>query len=297
MNIEIIHNVKASRGKSYTIQQLNSLFKEYTTDFHISVATGADILDAASHAKASKPDVIVVCGGDGSVSAVAGELAGTDIKLGILPAGTFNNFARSADIPLAMQEAVQVIFRGQSRAIDIGKVNGKIFINNSSIGLYPKVVRVREKILIHWGGSKIVAMAIAFLTLFKRFPILSIEFEIEGKTIQRKSPFVFIGNNEYEMNLLNIGSRKSLQGGKLSLYTGNFESRRSILQIIIFILFNRLRQNRDFDYHTARKIRLETRKKYTHVSLDGEIYEMQSPLFYEIQPKQLQIIMPNNTKE
>ncbi len=296
MSIEIIYNVKSSRAKSDPLSMLHDLFIKYTTEFTVSLTTGTEIQELITKAKTAKPEIIVIAGGDGSISTAAGELAETHIRLGILPIGRYNHFARQAGIPLDIKQAVQAIFEGYSREIDVGKVNGKVFINNSSIGFYPRAVRLREQLSIRWGGGKGMAMIIALLTMFKRFPILRIEYATAEKKIEKKTTFVFIGNNKYEMHLLDIGQRRSLQKGLLSLYTGNFETRSSIVRLIFFLLFDRLRQNRDFEYHTVREIRLHTRKKSIHVSTDGEIKKMKTPLHYAIQPRGLKVITPKDSE-
>ena len=292
MSIEIIYNVKSNRAKSDPLSMLHDLFTKYTTEFTVSLTTGTDIKELITRAKTAKPEMIVIAGGDGSISTAAGELVDTSIRLGILPIGRFNHFARHAGIPLNLEQAVQAIFEGYIREIDVGKVNDKVFINNSSIGFYPRAVWLREQISITWGGGKGMAMIIALLTMFKRFPVLRIEYATAEKKIEKKTTFVFIGNNEYEMHLLDIGQRKSLQNGRLSLYTGNFNTRSSILRLILFLLFNRLKQNRDFEYHTVREIKLHTRKKTIQVSTDGEIKMMKTPLHYTIQPRGLKVIIP-----
>jgi diacylglycerol kinase family enzyme len=296
MSIEIIYNVESSRAKSNPMSMLHRLFSRFTTPFRISLTTGTDICELIARAKTANPDIIVIAGGDGSISTAAGELVDSEIRLGILPIGRFNHFARHAGIPLEMEQAVQAVFEGHVREIDVGKVNGKVFLNNSSIGFYPRAVWLREKLSNTLGGGKGMAMIIALLTLFKRFPVLRIEYAAGGERIERKTTFVFIGNNEYEMHLLDIGQRKSLQKGWLSLYTGNFDTRSSVLRLILFLLCNRLKQDRDFEYHMVRKVKLHTRKKTVRVSTDGEIQKMTTPLHYTIHPRGLMVMIPKESE-
>ncbi|MBD3378474.1 diacylglycerol kinase family lipid kinase [candidate division KSB1 bacterium] len=296
MSIEIIYNVKSSRAKSDPMSMLHRLFSGFTTEFKVSLTTGTDMCELIARAKIANPDIIVIAGGDGSISTAAGELVDSEIRLGILPIGRFNHFARHAGIPLEMEQAVQAIFEGRIQEIDVGKVNGKVFINNSSIGFYPRAVWLREQISITWGGRKGMVMIMALLTMFKRFPVLRIEVEAGGEMIRRKTSFVFIGNNKYEMHLLDIGQRKSLQKGRLSLYTGNFNTRSSILRLIFFLLCNRLKQDRDFEYHMVRKVKLHTQRKSIQVSTDGEIQKMKTPLHYTIHPRGLMVMTPKQSE-
>ena len=98
---------------------------------------------AADHVKQGA-ELIIAAGGDGTMSAVAGELAGSKARMGILPLGTLNHFARDLGIPPDLQEAAMVIAAGHTRAVDIAEVNGRTFVNNASIGLYPLMVVDRD---------------------------------------------------------------------------------------------------------------------------------------------------------
>src|SRR5262245_10511746 len=117
-------------------------------------------------------DVIVAGGGDGTISTVADQLAGTRVALGVLPFGTLNHFAKDLGIPLDPDGAVEVICRGVIKQVDVGEVNGRHFINNSSLGVYPEAVGMRER----WRPivGKWPALVIGALTALRRFPVLKL---------------------------------------------------------------------------------------------------------------------------
>lgn len=135
-------------------------------------------------------------------------------------------------------------------------------------------------------------MILASLSVLSRFPLFNIKLETEDDTILRRTPFVFIGNNEYKLDLFNLGKRESLTGGKLSLYTAHCKGRWSMLRIALLALMDRLNQEKNFDLQFVDKIRLETRKNIVEVSVDGEVLHLQPPLHYEIRPKELKVILP-----
>ena len=112
----------------------------------------------------------VAGGGDGTLSCAAGHLAGTGRPLGILPLGTLNHLARDAGIPAGLEEAAAIIAAGHVREIDLAEVNGRVFVNNSSVGLYPDMVRLREAEQERKGRSKRLAMLSASLTTLRSFP-------------------------------------------------------------------------------------------------------------------------------
>ena len=112
-------------------------------------------------------ELVVAGGGDGTLSAVAAALVGTDTALGVLPMGTLNHFAKDLGIPLKLEKAVQTLFTGKIARVDVGEVNGRIFLNNSSIGFYPRIVQARKREQRR-GRSKWVAFAQAAATVFRK---------------------------------------------------------------------------------------------------------------------------------
>ncbi len=127
------------------------------------IAPGASVDGAIAAAKSARPDVLVAGGGDGTVSAVAAALVDSDIVLGVLPLGTLNHFAKDLGIPLLLEAAAGAIVAGRTARIDVGEVNGRVFVNNSSIGLYPEIVRDREQQQRRLGRGKWPALAWASL--------------------------------------------------------------------------------------------------------------------------------------
>src|ERR1041385_7680888 len=97
---------------------------------------GEEVREVARRALEARPPVLVAAGGDGTLSAVADVLRGTDTALGVIPVGTMNHFAKDLGIPLDAGEAAQVIGTGRCIRVDVGEVNGRAFINNASLGIY-----------------------------------------------------------------------------------------------------------------------------------------------------------------
>ena len=231
-------------------------------------------------------------GGDGTLSAIASQLAGTGIALGVLPLGTFNHFAKDLNIPLNLDEAVRVIAAGHSTAVDVGEVNGRIFLNNSGLGLYPDIVRHRDRQQRTLGRSKWHAMAWAAWSLLRRYPFVQVRLVIDGEARCWRTPFVFVGNNEYTMEGLRIGGRERLDAGRLCLYIAHRPGRLGLLRLALHALFGRLRQASDFDALSATELVIETRRKRLYVATDGEVWPMTTPLRYRVRPGALRVIVP-----
>jgi diacylglycerol kinase family enzyme len=171
-------------------------------------------------------------------------------------------------------------------------VNGRIFLNNSSIGLYPRAVDQREELRHRSGGGKWPAMFNASVDLFRRFPLLDVTLRAEGQTAAATTPFVFVGNNRYEFNLLSLGRRSSLQGGELSVYLPRDGGRIGLLRLAFRALLGRLDQERDFHSTALQELEIRTRRRSLRVSLDGEVAPMTSPIRYTIRPRALRLCVP-----
>src|SRR6476661_1050095 len=216
--------------------------------------SGGELLSAARAAMKAGASTIGAAGGDGTVSAVASQLAGTGTVLGVLPMGTLNHFAKDLGIPLEQDAAIDVLARGRVAPVDVGEVNGRVFINNSSIGIYPDIVLDRERQRRRLGRGKWPALLVACLNVLRRHPSLKVELQVDGKRLLRRSPFVFIGNNRYEVEGFAIGSRTALDTGRLSLYMAHRGGRFGLLRLALLALLQRLRQADDFEMLEAAEL-------------------------------------------
>ncbi|MGE5679267.1 MAG: diacylglycerol/lipid kinase family protein [Bacillota bacterium] len=285
-------NAGTSSDEKDNVDNLKSIFSSYNIKAETFFPEGEEIKKTVKELINEDFDIVAAAGGDGTLNSVASVLAGTNMPMGIIPMGTLNHFAKDLGIPLSAEDAIRLIAEGVPQKVDIGEVNGNIFINNSSVGLYPKAVKLRDQHIEQLGRGKWFSMILAFLSVFTRFPLFDIKLETDDGTIVRRTPFVFIGNNEYKLDLFNLGTRETVTGGKLSLYTAHCKGRWSMLKIAILALLNRLDQHKNFDLQFVDKIRLETRRNIVEVSVDGEVLHLKPPLHYQIRPLNLSVILP-----
>jgi diacylglycerol kinase family enzyme len=220
---------------------------------------------------------------------------GSSVTLGVLPLGTLNHFAKDLHIPQDLEGAARNLIGGRAIPIDVGEVNGRIFLNNSSLGIYPRIVlREREEQQKKKGRNKWVALAEASLSILEHYSLLRVRLCLDGKELSRKTPFVFIGNNKYEMKGLHIGERRRLDAGELCLFAANRASGVELLRLAFRALFGRLREASDFDVLITKQVSIETREPRASVSTDGEVNEMNTPLSYLTHPGALRVIVPVN---
>lgn len=253
--------------------------------------------EIAPHAKAAVDgeggdvSAVVAAGGDGTVDAVATALVGTEKPMGVLPLGTLNHFAKDAGLPLKVDEAARVIAGGAIRAVDVGEVNGRVFVNNSSIGLYPHAVVKRDRQMERLGRGKWLALLVAWVSVFRRFPFVRVRMRTgDGHEVACDSPFVFIGNNRYELSGMNLGARMALDRGELCVYYAKRAGRWAMVALALRALVGRLDQARDFETLCVKELTLETRKKTLRVAVDGEVVRMTPPLVYRVREGALRVV-------
>jgi diacylglycerol kinase family enzyme len=255
--------------------------------------TGDEIDTFVREAVAEHPRMLIAAGGDGTISTAAAALAGTDITLGVLPFGTLNHFAKDLHIPLELEASVQNIVENNVIAVDVAEVNGRVFINNSSLGLYPDIVRDRERQQSRLGRGKWRSFLWASLSVLRRFPFLIVRIEVESMKRDFVTPVVFIGNNEYQMRGFDIGARESLERGVLCVYVVKKQRRAALIRLSLAALLGRLEQERDFESLTTTELVIETNRQRVLVSTDGEVQPMTSPLRYRVRPRALRVIVPS----
>ncbi len=246
----------------------------------------------AALAAPNPPDVVIAAGGDGTISAVAAQLAGSGRALGVLPVGTLNHFAKDLRLPLDLPAAMEVCLSGRTERVDVGEVNGRIFLNNSSLGLYPSIVRHREKQQERFGRSKWPAFIWATLTVLRRYPFMDVRLSTDKGDFRRLTPFVFIGNNEYEMEGFRLGERAYLNAGRLSLTVAHRTGRLGLLRFALRALFGGLRDEKDLDSLCTKEVWVGTRRSRLRVATDGEVTIMRTPLHYRVRPGALCVLVP-----
>jgi diacylglycerol kinase family enzyme len=290
----IINATSGADDKESARARLAELFAERGLDARITLArSGEEIVELAERAALCEDcETVIAGGGDGTINAVASVLVGTRKRLGVLPLGTLNHFAKDLKIPLDLDDAAGNIFDAHVARVDVGEVNGRIFLNNSSLGLYPSIVRQREKQQERLGRGKWPAFIWASLSVLRRYPFLTVRLSTDREELVRRTPFVFVGNNEYEMESFNVGARSCLDAGHLSLYTSQRTGRLGLLRFAVRALFGGLRKEKDFDALCTKEVWIETRRTRLRVATDGEVTVMNTPLHYRVLPGALNIIVP-----
>ena len=247
----------------------------------------------AEAAAATGVDALVAAGGDGTVSTAAAAVAGTGLALGVLPMGTLNHFARDAGIPLDLKEAAAAIAAGRTRPVDAAEANGRLFVNNIAVGLYPMLVRDRDAQQRHLGRTKRRAMLVAAARTLWRFTSRRLTVRAAGMKAPVETPLLFVGNNRYETGLLRLGRRAAIDRGELCLYAPLARTRLAFFWLSLRAVLGRPDRQRDFlTVDGIEACEIESRHPSLTVAMDGEARLLETPLRCRVRKGALRLIVP-----
>jgi diacylglycerol kinase family enzyme len=235
---------------------------------------------------------VLIAGGDGTIAAAATTLMPTNVELAILPGGTLNHFARDLGISTDAETALKTATRDHARDVDIGMVNGHVFLNTSSVGAYVRFVRLREYLEPRFGYR--IASAIAAYRLLFGMHHFDIEIEIDGKSRSYRTPLVFIGVGEREVQLPTLGKR--VEGGRRGLHiiAVRTRSRARLLAIALNAVARGVQtaaRSPELDSFLVDRCTIK-RRDGGLVALDGELVPLDSTLVFELKRNALRVVCP-----
>jgi diacylglycerol kinase family enzyme len=299
--VRLIVNDSAGQHDETLAGRLAGACTAHRLDAEIVIAHSPEEIGSLADAAASSgASIVAAAGGDGTVSAVAARLAGSNVRLGVVPSGTLNHFAKDLGLPLPLEEAVATLAAGHDTPIDVGEVNGRCFINNSSLGLYPSVVLERREQQLH-GRSKWLALLLASMKVSRRYPRMLVALKSDqaagaGQVIVVRTPFVFVGNNEYAISRFELGGRRRLDAGVLSVSLATGRGRGSLAWLFARAAAGVLDgSSRGFQFFTTQELEIQPATQRVRVSLDGEVRVMQGPLRYRCRHGVLRVIVPTQS--
>ena len=296
-SIAVILNAAAgtARDRPRIDSELADLFRAAGCAAEMIGLRANDDPQTASRDASARAAIVVAGGGDGTVSGVAAGIAGSRAALGILPLGTLNHFARDLGIPFDLRQAVAVVAARRVVRVDAGQVNDRLFINNSSIGVYPGIVEEREE-LRRQGQRKWPAMAIATFRVLRRYRGVTVRIEADGRQRIWRTPFVFVGNNEYAIDGIRLGARARLDQGRLFVYLAPRARVRDLPLLLATALAGRASQSGALEIVSATDLTIDARAaRRIQVAVDGEVTSMSRHLRYRACPGALQVVVPPRT--
>lgn len=257
--------------------------------------SGRDLARLVKEATQSDAGTIVAAGGDGTICAVATALSGSGRRMGVVPMGTFNFFARGLGIPEDVEGAVRVLSEGRPVPVTVGEINGKIFLNNASLGAYPVILDQREGVYRRWGRSRLAAYWSVLRALVTVHRPLWMKITVDGKALRRRSPMAFVAMSGYQLEQYELDGADAVRDGRFALYVAPDTGRFGMILQAVKLAWRRLRPGRDVELFTGREIVIETSRKRRLVARDGEKEEMRSPFTFKALQGALTVLAPQDT--
>lgn len=235
---------------------------------------------------------IVVAGGDGTINAVATACVEVNRPLGILPAGTFNYVARNLGVSTEMSQAVSVIVEGRVQAIDVGEINGRIFLHNAGFGLYTRMLEQREQDVRRFGRSRLIAFISGIRCLLSSHPLFAVELERDGRTEQHMTTTLFFGCNALQLEEVSVEAANCLRHHQLAVLLLKLHNRWEVAAAAGAGLLGKLDKVKTTEAFCASSLRVRTRRRAIKVVIDGELVLLRPPLDVKFRPGVLMVFAP-----
>ncbi|WP_373353140.1 diacylglycerol kinase family protein [Pseudoroseicyclus sp. CXY001] len=254
---------------------------------------GEGISEAAKAARDAGHGTVFAAGGDGTLSGIADVLKGSDVAMAPLPMGTFNFFARGLDIPEGDEAAVEALLSGEVRDFPVGEINGRIFLNNASLGVYPAILRARETVYENWGRSRIAAYWSVFKILIQPGHGMRLTVEVDGQSQTIHTPMVFVGSNPFQLRIFKLDGAELPEEGQLAFYYGQDVGRFAMLRTALWLGFKIARKDREFAMLAGREIKVWPQKtRKVTAALDGERFHFDPPVTMRLLEHSLKVVAP-----
>lgn len=246
---------------------------------------------ACQRAQAQSGRVLAI-GGDGTIRSISEALSGSETPLAIVPTGTFNFFARNLGIPLNIEAALSLALEGTPQRVDLGRVNGHLFNNNASFGLYARMIREREQHSRRFGRHRVVAILSTLLTLMRRYRTLNLTLKTGEEVRTLASPMVFVGINSLQLRGVDLEFGRCVDEMNMGVVVMKPVSRWGLFRLSLRGLMRRLRDENSLEYFCTDRLEISTDREQISVVLDGERIRVSTPLRFSIEPDALWVVTP-----
>lgn len=298
-SIEVILNARSgSQEAAESRAILEKVFGASGRSFGISVAAGDEIGRVAEEKAQSDCEVLVAGGGDGTICGVAEAARKSNKTLGVLPLGTFNYFANNLGIPLELEQASRVILDGEPVRALVVDLDGRLILNNASIGIHPAVLLRRRKLYRRWGRSQLNAYLSVALTVFQPPPRMRVRLDTDEGEVVRETPLVMICSNAFQMETFGLAGKECLANGKFALYVAKMAGPATIFRLGLRTAVRCLRPEIDYEVICTSAVTIETlRRRSFRAAVDGELERLESPLRFQVAPQQLCVLAPRKEQQ
>ncbi|MET0282044.1 MAG: diacylglycerol kinase family protein [Steroidobacteraceae bacterium] len=299
--VTVILNAGSGHGDQAKVEaEIRAGFAEAGRAHRIAIAGSAEEVEREARLAVSsgEPQIIVAAGGDGTINLVAGIVLQSGIPFGVIPLGTFNYFARDLGIPLDPRAAAIAVATGTIRQVHVARVNGHLFLNNASFGLYRKLLEERERYKQRLGRYKAVAVLAALATVWQHRQSYLLRMELDGKPTTLRTPLLFFGLNSLQLEKLDLDVARCTQNGQMAVIALQPTSRWHLLGLALRGALQGLRDSPDLRCHGASRVEVTLPgRRTTRVAVDGESFECELPLQFEMLREALPVVVPQVPEE
>lgn len=297
--ILVLVNAKAGavlqRGAGATVAELRSAFEESGKDVEVRCLDPA-AMEPAIEGAAQRTDLtaLVAGGGDGTLSAAASKLIGTGMALGCLPLGTMNLYCRSLGMPLDPGEAARRLGAATCESVDVGEVNGRIFLHHVSIGLQPEIVARRNRENFSGRVGKIAATVKSAIRALLDPKALDVTLTLSGRRERHVVPALFVTSNPLREGTPGLAQSRAAHA--LGIYICKSAEWDDIVQLGAKVLLAGREDDETLDVRQAPGLTIERSRKRGHgfrASVDGEIVHFRSPMKITCRDGALRLLVPN----
>ncbi|WP_179957619.1 diacylglycerol/lipid kinase family protein [Exilibacterium tricleocarpae] len=237
--------------------------------------------------------VLVVAGGDGTISSVINKIAGRSITMAVVPQGTFNFFARNYNIPLEPDAALRFVLSAEPVTLPLACLNDRSFVVSVGLGLYPKVIAARESHQQVAGRSGFSAIVSGVWTLLRERHISRAKLHYNGNTQRLATPLLMVIHNRRQLEQLD--SRFQGDPQRLAVLRVHPVSFGAMLRLLANGLLGRLLDEENIDCFNTDELRVEIRRRRVQVALDGELIKMRLPLRFHIRRHGVRCLLNGDT--
>ncbi|EKE44471.1 hypothetical protein OCGS_1309 [Oceaniovalibus guishaninsula JLT2003] len=253
-----------------------------------------DIACIVDRAVGDGADLIVAAGGDGTAMAVAGAMLGRNVPMAVLPLGTFNFFARGLGLSEDPKEAARQILAGGARDIRIGTANGRPFLNNASLGVYPAILKERETVYRRWGRRRIAAHWSVAKTFLRFQRPMDAVLRIDGgaREIRVRTALIFVARSIYQLDSFGLKGAGAIHDDAFAVLIAKGETRARLFRLAWRLATGRAEAGREYDFVPAREMEVTLRRPRALLAYDGEKTRAVSPFVFRMSDRPLRIVLP-----
>lgn len=253
---------------------------------------GDQLPDLARRAVEDGFDIVLALGGDGTQSAVANALAGSDVLMGVLPGGTFNYFARDLGVGETVEDALATILDARIRPVDVGQIQDLVFLNNVSLGAYPHILKTREGIYRRWGRSRVAAYWSVVVAIRRLRHPMHLVARVEGQERRFTTALVFVARSAYQLDSFGLDGAEAIRAGNLAVLIARARKPLPLLRSAFRLAFGLSARDSDFDMIVTDSLTIETAKRRQLIAHDGEKTVMVSPFRLSVRHGALKVLVP-----